>query len=139
MLLLVYAEEFWNVFSNHTNFNTSKMCGNDQQRINYGLHELKVRWNSEQGYDKKPIVGICKNNLTVTAIPRRLICRPHCKRKQIDQYYIWHNLASGHKNFSKVEDAKHIHRWFLRKDWRIISDRSTTTGQDWLKSITIIL
>ena len=99
---------------------------------------LNVTWSSEPKKDLKsgkPVVGTCRNNMTVTVLPRIMVCR-HCQLSKSSQYFIWHNM-SGKNQASKITQAKLIHHWFLRSDWKTVSNiHLGLTGRDWLKLIT---
>ncbi len=129
------AEQFWDAVS-RTHLRIQNV--NDQIRLNHGLAALGITWNGNYRQDQiSEMYGRCRNNLTVTILPFKFICRYCCHLSLRHQYYIWHQGGDRDQN-SKMAGAAKGHTWFLRKDWEKLSESDgTLKGLPWLQNISI--
>ena len=116
---------------------------NDQIRLNQGLQELHVHWESSNQYNKQhdvPALGhSSSSDLKVVVLPFRTICRYGCRNEHRDQYYIWHKGGSRDKK-SKMKGAKQGHTWFLKARWSEMNSNMIVKvkGTSWLKRLSVL-
>ncbi len=129
------AEKFWDAVSRT---HLRKQNENDQIRLNHGLDALEITWSSKYREDQtSEMYGRCRNNLTITVLPLKFICRYGCHTSMRNQYYIWHKGGDRDQN-SKMAGAAKGHTWFLRKDWEeVLESDETMKGLPWLQNISI--
>ena len=116
---------------------------NDQIRLNYGLREVHVQWQSTNQYNKQhdlPALGhSTSSDLSVVVLPFHTVCRYGCHNEMRDQYYIWHKGGSRDKK-SKMKGAKQGHTWFLKARWNEMSSNMIVRvkGTNWLKRLSTL-
>lgn len=102
----------------------------DQERLNYALEELHVKWKKRDGN----LEGVCWNGLAVTLLSAAYVCRNKCSRSKISSYYVWHK--AGQKNSrSKQKTALEGRLWYLHDNWSIHCAERDLVGVDWLKCL----
>ena len=128
-LLPAHAEDYWEATSREhlTSFS-------DQERMNYGLKAMNVRWTLNRATASDEVPGVCSNGMTVTLLPYTVACRAsNCKKSGKSSYYVWHK--GGHRDGdSKMRNAEVGDTWFLRGDWQMAC--KDVAGYQWFKCIS---
>ena len=138
------AEQFWNIFSQvlkEIKGPASNRSFNDQIKLNIALSAMQPDWGDTEGksilYDEW--TAMTPSGFKVTILPSKYVCRAKaCDAEKVDRYYIWHKGGQRGKGSSELDNRNNKQRsvWFLRDDWRS-REYSSTTGEDWLREITV--
>ena len=124
--VFILAEIFWNT----TAYLTEPVIAtlSDQHRVNNVLKSMHMKVHKV--YKTAGWEGKCSNGLLVSILQRSVICRdPQCSKKKTNRhYYIFHETGG-------IQTAKRAGVWFLRSDWKEVSEMNDLKGSVWLKSI----
>jgi hypothetical protein len=115
----------------------------DQVKINYALDSCNIEWLSTgRSIENQAISGKCRlNGLTVTVLPRSLICR-NCMQNR-NSYYVWHGRSkrAGHmkKKTAISGFSWHLRELSVKEDGALKESGRTEKlkGKAWLKAITV--
>ena len=102
----------------------------DQERMNYGLRALHIKWQGRGG--GKETSGMCQNSLSVTLLPYSFACRSNCRRSERESYYVWHKGGPRDRD-SKMRNADVGGVWFLNTKWNSVCREGR--GLEWLRCI----
>ena len=130
------AERYWDSVTKSRLKRTEN--ANDQIRLNYGLDILNISWSGNEiirDENGTEAVGRCYNGLNITVLPYSVICRYNCSPQHRDGYYIWHK-GGDRDTQSKMAEAAKGHMWFLKENWKNISEDSSSQGTEWLRLIS---
>lgn len=108
----------------------------DQKRLNFALNYTGLQWGSKGHSAYQGDLGVTRHGLKVAVLPTRYICRETCDKKQIENYYVWHEFGGGHNSEMKREQNSKSHVWFLRSDWEELTGREDRLiGRQWLHAL----
>ena len=136
----------------------------DQCKFNYAFHRMKLNWTSTAESVTSfnaDSVWRAHGDVDVMILPLRTICRQRfCIEKDMgeilsththththttymqthshiptDKFYIWHKGSRAKTAEAKRESVVFGNLWWLRDDWRQISESSRLQGKDWIKLI----
>ena len=115
----------------------------DQVKINYALDSCNIEWLSKgRSIENQAISGKCRQNgLTVTVLPRSLICRKCAQYR--NSYYVWHGRSKRAVDM-KMKTGIYGYTWYLReltvKEDGALKESGRTEklkGRAWLKAIAV--
>ena len=115
----------------------------DQVKLNYALDSCNIEWLSKgRNIENQAISGKCRQNgLTVTVLPRSLICRSCLQYR--NSYYVWHG-QSKRAGDMKMKTAISGYTWYLReltvKEDGTLKESGRIEklkGRAWLKAISV--
>ena len=116
----------------------------DQKKLNMALDHLHLTFNARESNSlqswqgKAPLmINMAPSSLRVTILPMKKICRGKaCEPSLLPDCYVWHQGGDHDFNAMKVNAGK-AKVWLLRDNWSNIGERSSLTGIEWLKALTI--
>lgn len=120
------TEYFWKVYSRMRD-------QDDQRRINHALAHMGVRWKKRNSlvFDTN---GKGIGGFRVSALSQRSICRmKRCYTRLASRYFVWHK-GGGKMNIGKKK-AGALSFWYLRGDWKNITNSSSAKGVAWLREV----
>lgn len=115
----------------------------DQVKLNYALDSCNIEWLGKgRSIENQAVSGKCRlNGLTVTVLPRSLICR-NCRQDR-KSYYVWHG-RSKRAGDMKMKTAISGYTWYLRelavKEDGTLNESGRTEklkGIAWLEAIAV--
>ena len=123
IVILIALELLWNAIAE-----TPASYG-DQQKLNHALADV-MNVTMQKSSDSGEWQGRSPSGLRVTALSENIICRgfAECDTKQASKYYIFHKR--GGRSYA-IEAGL----WFLRENWKIVSEQNDKRGLEWLRSI----
>jgi len=132
-LLSCSPERYWEVMSQ-----VLPEATNDQAKVNLALKAMNIKWSNGANGLRRPIAreaweGSGNGEFTATILPSIVVCRRECSRHQRSLYYVWHK--GGKQRDGKWKKAAGAGLWYLRSDWKAVSNRTTAHGLQWLNTI----
>ena len=127
MATLSSAEQYWEATSS-----AHPASYSDQERMNYGLRALNVRWELANPASSV-IRGECDNGLKIALLPYSFACRSNCRYSERESYYVWHK-GGARDRASKRRNAEVGRVWLLKGEGLAAGCRGEV-GEAWLRCL----
>lgn len=131
------AEMFWESVSSISNQGGER--GMDQYKVNAAFERMQLKWTSSSNarYDLS-VTWRGHGVVQVLILPLNMICRQRfCDERKIKSYFIWHKGSNDKTAEAKIKSVQYGGLWFLKDNWKALTEDTNLLGTEWLKLIQI--